>query len=348
MKYDYIIVGGGIAGTVLALTLLEKDQKVLVIDQPKADSSSKVAAGIFNPVTGKRSVLTWKANLLFPYLHQFYTRWQNNLNARFLFRKNIYKPFSNIIEQNDLMGKSADEAYKPFIHSIVNHSLFPEWLHNPFGGIIFQNSGYLEVKTFLKYAHTYLHKKNILQSGIFDPDLLILNSERINYAGIKAKKLIFCEGTEVLQNPFFRWLPLDPVKGELLEINSGIQLEWDFIVNRDMFLLPTSKGNFLAGATYDKSNLDSKPTEVGKQYIIDKLRRFYKPEFRVVNQWAGVRPATRDRRPLLGFHPEKKLLAVFNGFGTKGVSLAPYFANQMAEALILKKEFDKEVNISRF
>ena len=96
MKYDYIIVGGGIAGTVLALTLLEKDQKVLLIDQVRQDSSSRVAAGLFNPVTGKRSVLTWKANQIFPFLHDFYERWQKKLDQQFLKSKNIYKPFNGI------------------------------------------------------------------------------------------------------------------------------------------------------------------------------------------------------------------------------------------------------------
>jgi glycine/D-amino acid oxidase-like deaminating enzyme len=348
MKYDYIIVGGGIAGTVLALTLLQKNQKVLLIDQPVPDSSSRVAAGIFNPVTGKRSVLTWKAGQLFPFLHAFYQKWQLELNQNFFHSKKIYKPFSNISEQNDLMGKSADEPYKPFVDSIVEKSQVPDLLHNPLGGIFFKHSGYLEVKTFLQTAHQHLQKNNCLQYGIFETELLNLSASKISYAGIDAKKLIFCEGVSVVKNPFFNWLPMDPVKGELMEITSDIKQEWDFIVNRDMFLLPLAKGSFLAGATYDKKNLDSESTIEGRQYISDKLRRFYKPDFRVIKQWAGVRPATRDRRPLIGFHPEKKLLAVFNGFGTKGVSLAPFFASQMADALLFEKDFDKEINISRF
>lgn len=348
MKYDYIIVGGGIAGTVLALTLLEKDQEVLLIDQVRQDSSSRVAAGLFNPITGKRSVLTWKANQIFPFLHDFYGRWQKNLGQQFLQSKNIYKPFNSVSEQNDLMGKSADKAYQPFIHSFINQPQATEILHNPMGGILFQHSGHLEVRTFLNAAHHYLQKNKYLQYGIFDFDLLNLTEDKVIYNKIEAKRLIFCEGAEVVKNPFFSWLPMDPVKGELVEIQSDVQQDWDFIVNRDMFLLPLSKGRFLAGATYDKANLNSLLTAKGRQYISDKLHRFYKPDFRIINQWAGIRPATRDRRPLIGFHPEIKLLAVFNGFGTKGVSLAPFFANQMAEVLQFEKEFDKEVNISRF
>ncbi len=348
MKYDYIIVGGGIAGSVLALTFKQRGNSVLLIDLPKPDSASKVAAGLFNPVTGKRSVLTWKAQHLFPYLQQFYQYWQNKFSSSFFFSTNIYKPFNNVSEMNDLMGKSADELYKPFIKEILSHPVRSDVINNSLGGIFFQQSGYLDVKKFLFHTAEYLQKNNEYLIEKFEPNLLNLKHDKIEYKEFEVKKVIFCEGANVNKNPFFNWLKMDPVKGELIEFTTDRELGIDFIVNRDMFLLPLATNRFLAGATYDKANLDTINTTAGRMQIVNKLQRFFKPEFNIVNQWAGIRPATRDRRPFIGIHPENKLLVVFNGFGTKGVSLAPFFANQLADVILNKKEFDKEINISRF
>jgi glycine/D-amino acid oxidase-like deaminating enzyme len=48
---------------------------------------------------------------------------------------------------------------------------------------------------------------------------------------------------------------------------------------------------------------------------------------------------------LIPKHPQ---VGVFNGLGTKGVSLAPYFAHQFAELLVNGSEIEEEVQIGRY
>ena len=67
MTVDYIIVGQGICGTFLSWNLLKKGKSVLVIDEANPYSSSKVANGVINPVTGRRIVTVWMADELFPF-----------------------------------------------------------------------------------------------------------------------------------------------------------------------------------------------------------------------------------------------------------------------------------------
>ena len=55
-QVDFIIVGQGIAGTLLAHDLLEKGHSVYIIDKPMIASASKVAAGLINPVGMKRCI----------------------------------------------------------------------------------------------------------------------------------------------------------------------------------------------------------------------------------------------------------------------------------------------------
>jgi len=61
-----------------------------------------------------------------------------------------------------------------------------------------------------------------------------------------------------------------------------------------------------------------------------------------------MRPTTPDRKPILGVHPQHAQAVVFNGLGTKGVSLAPYFSGVLAEALENDAPINKEVDIDRY
>ena len=93
-KVDYIIVGQGLAGSILALTLLQKGKSVMVIDDAKPNTASKIAAGLYNPVVFKRLVKSWLADDLLPYMDSFYPEMEKLLGVEFYFSKRILKPFS--------------------------------------------------------------------------------------------------------------------------------------------------------------------------------------------------------------------------------------------------------------
>ena len=59
---DYIIVGQGLAGTHLGFELESRGKSIRIIDNNFKNSSSKVAGGMFNPITGRNMVKTWKAD----------------------------------------------------------------------------------------------------------------------------------------------------------------------------------------------------------------------------------------------------------------------------------------------
>ncbi|HNS43565.1 MAG TPA: hypothetical protein PKN22_12475, partial [Taishania sp.] len=67
----------------------------------------------------------------------------------------------------------------------------------------------------------------------------------------------------------------------------------------------------------------------------------------VLDQIAGIRPTTVDRRPLMGLHPEFNKLAVFNGLGAKGFLLAPLLSKEMCAYLLEGKDLDKECVLQR-
>src|SRR5690554_6593820 len=108
MEVDFLLVGQGIAGTVLSYRLIEAGKKVHVVDMAEENNCSRVAAGLYNPVTGRKMVKTWLADQIFPEIEPFYQELEETLNAKFIYSRPVYRPFSSIEEQNEWMGKSSD------------------------------------------------------------------------------------------------------------------------------------------------------------------------------------------------------------------------------------------------
>lgn len=344
-QVDYIIVGSGLAGTSLACALLKRNKEILVFNNRQYHSSTKTAAGLYNPVTGRKMVKTWKADVLFPSLITYYKNLESVTQARFLNETRIYRPFVSLEEQNEWMGKSAQPGYADFIYKIHTSSFNPG-VNDPLGGIELSRSGYLDTEAFFGAIQDMFRSKEVLIEHDFNVDKLTLESDRALYENVTASKIIFCDGTYVSSNRYFNWLPFSPVKGEILTIAS--QLETDVIVNRGVFCIPLGNGNFRVGSNYDNSDLTWEPSEKGKKQIEDKLAVLINASFVAVSQKAGVRPATRDRRPFIGLHPSNETIGIFNGLGTKGVSLSPHFGEHFAAFLEGETELDNEVNISRY
>lgn len=343
---DYIIVGQGLAGSAIALQLLKAGKKIVVIDEAARNASSRVAAGLFNPVTGKNPVKTWQADELFPYLHRFYKEAEIRTGKRFFFEKSLYRPFNTIHEQNDWMGKSADEAYRDYIADITTTPGYGKDIKDPFGGLLLKQCGYLNTQAYLEAVRQYISSESIFIEDRLDLDQLEFGVGHVVYSGWQARQIIFCQGERSGDNKWFRDLPIRPLKGEILTIKS----EWhkDVILNRGVYMVPGgAPGEYRVGSTYNNDGIPG-ISERGRVELEEKLRELVQFPYMVMTQEWGLRPTTADRRPILGCHPENDRLVIFNGLGTKGVSLAPYFSEVLFRWLENKEPLNKEVSITRY
>jgi glycine oxidase len=132
-----------------------------------------------------------------------------------------------------------------------------------------------------------------------------------------------------------------------------LDLEQDFypeeIINRGVFRISLPNGTQRVGSTYTWHDLDQGPTEAAKNELLEKLEKLIKPEvLSIKSHRFGIRPATKDRKPIIGEHPDHPGVYIFNGFGAKGVSLVPFYSKIMVEMLLFGHQPEKEVNIVRF
>ncbi|MGR3810434.1 NAD(P)/FAD-dependent oxidoreductase [Jiulongibacter sp. NS-SX5] len=343
---DYLIVGQGIAGTTLAFQLLKKGVTVRLIDNPKLPSSSKVAGGMFNPVTGKHLAKTWLADTLYPYLFEFYPEIEKLTGGQFFHPIPIYRPFKNEHQKAQFEKLIPKHDIEHFCQIIAPQKELEGKINNPLGGVLTSQCGRLDVEQYLDSSRQYFDKLRIINSGQFEYDSMHIEENKISYQNIEYKQVVFCEGYHAVQNPYFNSLPFNAVKGETLDIKLNTELPQQ-IINQGKWLMPVNKGLYKAGATYSWHELDAIPTEKGREQVIEGIEKFYLKGYGIKNHKAGVRPATKDRRPFSGRHPQYKNLIIFNGLGTKGVSLAPYLAQNLADHLTEGKEIDQETTIDR-
>jgi len=342
---DYIIIGQGLAGSVLAWELLNRGKRVRVYDVRANNQSSLISAGICNPITGRVMTETFLADKLFPFLNRWYADAEQQSGKKFFYPMPVYRPFLSQAEQQKWMARQANQP-GAFIERVTDSSVEPGILKDVFGGLVINRSGYLNVRTWIDVVRQRLEESGSYVAEYFGHRELDVG-ETIRYKTLSASRIIFCDGLSALDSPLFGWVPLRPLKGEVLLVRAN--LKSDKIISRGVYLVPGEEENlFVAGSTYEHAPFVSGITESGKAHILEKLGGLYQGPVEVIHQGWGIRPTVVDRRPLLGAHPEHQNVIIFNGLGTKGVSLTPYFASQLAEWMDGGAALPNEVNISRF
>ena len=326
---------------------LARGHSILVLDDPSQNHSSAVAAGLFNPITGKKLVKTWFADHIFPALERYYLDVERSTGRRFFYELPIYRPFATIQQQNEWMARSVDNSFKEYISGVFPSSKYDGKVNDPFGGILLKHTGYLDTTSYLEAVREYLQARGAFERARFDPDKLRIRENQVAYEDVQAKKIIFCQGVQNSMNPWFDDIPVKSLKGEFLTVQS--HMEKDVILNRGVYMVPgTGQNEWRVGATYSHNDQSPEITANAREELTHKLNDLINLPYTITGQQWGVRPTTPDRKPVLGAHPQYKSLVIFNGFGTKGVSLAPYFSEVLIRWVENMGTIDREADVTRF
>ena len=345
MEIDYLIVGCGLAGIAFAETCLQNNKTILVFDD-NSQTSSTIAAGLYNPVILKRFSGLQDAQSQIVLLNVFYKSIEEKLKIQFDFKIPILRKFFSIEEQNNWFTASD----KPDLTSFLSLDLIKtkySGIDSPFDfGEVLQ-TGYVDTALLLKLYHSYLSEYNLFKNQAFDYNKIRFENDNVFYNNIKTANIVFAEGFGAHSNPFFNDLPLQGTKGELFIIKAP-NLNLDVIVNTSVFILPLGNDFFKVGATYNWTDKTNSPTEEGKQELIERIKEILNCDFEIIEHFAGVRPTVKDRKALIGTHFKYKNLHILNGMGTRGVMLAPTMAKILFESIEFGTAIEMSININRF
>ncbi len=342
---DYLIVGGGIAGLCFTELCLQNNKNFVLITDD-SQNSSKIAAGLYNPVILKRFSGLEDAEDQLNYLKTFYSAIEERLNIQIDFPLPLLRKFFSIEEQNNWFQAADQPKLAPFLSTqIVKKKIIG--IESPFDYGLVLKTGYVDTTLFVKKYLEYLQVLNLLHKETFDYSKLEIKNNFVSYQGILASKIIFAEGFGLHANPYFNYLPLDGTKGELFIIKAP-ELKLTDIINTSVFILPLGNDLYKVGATYNWQDKTASPTNEGRKELITRIKEILQCEFEIISHFAGVRPTVKDRKPLVGNHSEFKNLFILNGLGTRGVMLGPYSAKILYDFIEKGVEIPLHYSIKRF
>jgi glycine/D-amino acid oxidase-like deaminating enzyme len=337
-----IIVGAGLAGLSVAVRLIEKGTPVVLYDNG-VNHSSLVAAGMINPIVFRRMNKAWRVDDCIEALQRFYTDLEYKTSSSFFHPIIIRRMFSNEHERDLWLQKQLLPEYQAYMTRTTTEDDNFEGAINNFGSGRVKNASYVKTSVFLENVKRYVASHAEIRNESFEYSAISDHS----YKGLPFERIIFAEGYMGKENPFFDYLPLQQTKGETLVIQSD-SIPENESVNRKCFILPMGNQQFKVGSTYNWDSADTSITEEGRKTILEKVAYLTLNEVEVIDQEAGIRPTTPDRRAMIGQHPEHHNLFIFNGLGTKGYLIAPLLSKEFADCLIEGKSLDAEVDIARF
>ncbi len=330
MKVDFIVVGQGLAGTLLAHKLISLGKSVVVFDDPGQVKASNVAAGLLNPIGFKRMNKSWLVDEALAEMESTYSDLEKLLSEQLYFPGKIVRILS---EDNAIHWQEKVFANQLFDYTNVEISyLSRKYITSQNGFGVVKKAGRVDLQKLTSSYSKFLIKQQLFRNEKFKFDELQLSSELVIYKDLNAEKIIFCEGAAASRNPYFENLKFKHSKGEILELKIP-DLNLEEIVSSEVFVMPVGKDRYKVGATYSWEILDEQTTETARTELLDKLHHFISAKSEVLNQKAGIRPTMHDRKPVIGLHPHFPQIGIFNGLGPKGALLGPYFAGQFAQFL---------------
>lgn len=344
MNTEYIIVGQGICGTMLSWFLYNEGKRFVVFDDARKNSASRVAAGIINPVTGRRYVTTWMIEEVMPFALDTYNRLAEHLQTTLITPKSIIDFFPSPQMRNAFIERL--EERPGFLHAYPDQNHFNQFFNYEFG------CGEVRPAYTVHLQHLLFAWRNKLtaENAIIEEPVqqVEVTDAYVECNNIKAQKIIFCDGSEGVANTWFKLLPFAPNKGEAL-IVACENLSNEHIFKKGMMLVPLPEPNtFWIGSNYQWMFENDFPSEAFLNKTTALLQQWLKQPFKVLQHNAAIRPATLERRPFVGLHPAQTNVGILNGMGTKGSSLAPYFANQLVQHMVYGAPIEPTADVQRF
>lgn len=342
-KYDIAVVGQGIAGTLLTYFLRQKGKRVFVIDNGNPITSSKVAAGIVNPVTGKNFIKSWRVDEFLPFAKATYDAIASDLGVPVYKSLNLLRCLHNVEDENNWLARTADDTVKNYMLAKYDNGAFKGKVRSPLNYGELQGTFFVDFKEILSgYKKRWLEEGNYLETS-FEYDALSHSVAGFTYQDICFDHIVFCEGYRCLMNPYFNNIDLKPTKGEVLMVHIP-EAKFDKIYKDQIFIVPQGSDIYWIGSNYTRHPKDEMPTQEGIASLKKLLSSMLTIPYEVVDFKAAIRPTMQTRRPILKTHQSICGMHLFNGLGTKGASIGPFMASRMSDFIITGESKYLDIN----
>lgn len=349
LQFDMVILGQGLAGTALAWFAHWAGLRIAIIDRDEVVTSSKIAAGLMTPITGKRLTISPDWQKQWDLAQMFYERVENFTQAKPLRKTAMVRMLHSAEETDTLAARMQSDEVSRQVRHPPQPELDPAAFRSPLDSFEMREGGQLHVVQYLAASRQFFQREQAYYTA--DIDLardIILREDGVELprCHLQATRLVFCQGYAGVSNPWFNTLSFNPAKGEILTVRIP-GLKEERVIHGGLWLAPLGDERFRVGATYDWSRFDNVPTQEGREELETRLRKWLRLPFTVEEHHAAVRPILQTPQPYCRFHPQWPQLGILNGLASKGALMAPFFARHLVRVIQGEEELDPMINVAR-
>lgn len=318
-----LIIGQGIAGTLLAWRLHQRSIQVTIVDDARPGRSSAAAAGLLNPITGRRLTLADRAPELLPVATRFYQELEQHGSHRPLFHPMPILREWQTSEEQTLWQQRRNEPHYLDFGEAIDDAEFPK------GALVIRGGGWI--------SYDHLHEIPV-KSGIpvrratLTTHDLDCRTEGVFWQDQRWDAVVFCHGyaPETLAARGLDW---NPAAGDILTVRLP---GWDAsrIRVREWFTIPLGGERYRVGSTYHRDDLSVHPQAHRAEQLCRTIADWTGCQPEILDHRVGIRPSLRRRRPLIGRLPQLPRAYVCNGLGSKGGLWAPWAAWHLTALLL--------------
>ncbi len=345
VRVDYLIIGQGLCGSWLSYYLLRDGATVVVADGGTGASASASASGIINPITGKRLARQWMADAIEPFVQNAYDGLGSMLGEQLTATMPIHNFFSNA-EEAAFFAQKADSTHGDLLsygNAVEGAAYFS---HNYGSGSIYPAT-LVNLRAMLDGWRRRLKSLGaLLEASVSIQDCVL--EDGVRCGNVHAKAVIDCRGAATAESPYFNRLPFALNKGEAVTASiAGLPRGAIYKFNQ-LSIVPWSGDGFWIGSSYDWDPRDVLPTDYFRDRVARTLNGWLRLPYTLHEHFAAIRPATVTRDAFVGMHPAYPQVGILNGMGSKGCSLAPFLAHNLAKHLLQGEPLLPQVDIARY
>ncbi|MGN8225117.1 NAD(P)/FAD-dependent oxidoreductase [Gracilimonas sp. BCB1] len=357
-SFDFCVLGAGLAGLSISKHLIDNGASVCLIDTGEvASGASGTPLGLVNPATGRWGTKSWRAEECHQAVYEDLKEIQDHTPVRLFDKTGILRP-----AQDEEMAERMYDNYQKnewpedwchWLDKKEVHDINPE-LHCVEGGMWLPHGLTVNVPTYLKSKAEYLTNQglHIRTNADYSLKQVAGHYELILKDGgpVNANAVITTAGHQTKESKYWDFLPLHAIKGQVAVFESPQTRKFDYSISALGYIASISDTRFVAGSTYEHHFEDVEPDIEGLDYLTERLGGVYPSLFKeakLVDQWAGVRASTPNKKPVVGAHPEIDNMYVFAGLGSKGLLYSAYLGNALSEYILHGSAIPKEVSVNR-
>jgi glycine oxidase len=190
--FDCLIVGFGLAGSIFAWNWVHRlGKSALIIDTANRTNASRAAAGILNPVTGKRLVKSWLVDDMLPEAIALYREIESALGVKFFHEKAIRRIYQSEEELKRWEKRTRQPAYQSFLGRQYGANELPDPIEDPLGSFRINNVGNLDTDAFLNSMLDWANQHTSYISEPFQHKELTVSTGHVEWRDWTAESCCF-------------------------------------------------------------------------------------------------------------------------------------------------------------